>query len=232
MDFAVFNQEGKSLRNRTATVEESLLRGGTSDGFVPGIGGAHFQAIRMGESTWTAQNLLDFFGEGQGGCSYYLKSGLYSVTALGLPSDTLSFRVVEPRGSSDSSAMELVIRTADSCFSASFGTSELKFRFFKDFVDRFPNSVYTPWAVNHLLGVSTVDSPLYDASKRQYYIRYMISHFPESGFAWSALIALDPSMVGYEEKTQVAAGLRKWKAHLGAEDLRKRADELIRQLEK
>jgi hypothetical protein len=229
-DLVIKDEDGQEykFRGRQWEVSQPPLES-SADSLKPCHG--DFSELKPGQKSGASNRpLLDYYGEGQA-VDHYLRPATYTITARCFKSDAITFSVVAPSTTDDSAAAAAMIQAIENA-STELTPAEKRFQFFSDFVQRFPNSVYTPRALRSLLATSTAETPLYDAEKKQYFARYMITHFPESGFAYYALMDIDISAVGAGEKTEVAAGLRRLKAHIGAEDLRKRADELIRQLEK
>jgi hypothetical protein len=178
--------------------------------------------------------LLDYYGNGgdRHGLDFYLTADSYYVAAERLPSDTVRFVVVEPTKEEDKAAMQLLVDEADNFFSPRFGTAELQFQYFADFINKYPYSVYTPRAIARILFMTSVDTTIYDYAKNQYYLRYLVTHFPESGFANIGVRYIDISTVPPQEKPGLLEGLRRFKNYPGSPNLGKRVDDLIGQLEK
>jgi hypothetical protein len=231
-DFALFDGYGARMEFRGTIFEPELFQPYPESDFAPMAG---FKPLLAGEARqkWTF-NLLDYYGDGgdRHGLDFYLRAGAYSVVAERLPSDTARFMIVEPTAPEDQSASQLLVDEADNFFSPRFGTAELQFQYFADSINRFPNSVYTPRAIARILFMTTVDTTVYDYAKNQYYLRYLVSHFPESGFANIGVRYLDPTLVPPDERAAIIQGLRRYKNHPGSPNLGKRVDDLIGTLEK
>jgi hypothetical protein len=230
-DFALLDEQGRRLEFKGAIFEPELFRPYPESDFAPSAG---FTALLPGKATRKgALDLLDYYGDGdRHGLDFYLRAGSYTILALRLPSDSVRIQIVEPTSPEDKSAMQQLVDEADNFFSSRFGTAELQFRFFADFVDKYPNSVYTPRAIARILFMTSVDTTIYDYAKNQYYLRYLVTHFPESGFADIGVRHLDPSAVPVAERRGLMDGLRRFKNHPGSPDLGKRVDELIGKLKK
>ncbi len=232
-DFALFDEHGTRMEFRGTIFEPELIRPYPKSDYAPIVG---FKPLNPGESTPKGTiNLLNYYGNGgaKHGLDFYLRPGSYYIVATRLLSDTAKIDVVEPTTPEDKAAMQLLVDEADNFFGPQFGTPQLRFEYFSDFVDKYPNSVYTPCALSRILFMTDVDTTVSDYAKNQYYARYMITHFPQSGFAYRALFALDPANMNPQERSGIMQGLRILRSKLEPyEDLRKRADELIGKLEK
>jgi len=227
-EFDLYDKEANKLKFSGRVFAESRLH----REFVSGVGNGYFKAVKPGESTEKQRmNILDSYGSGQGGMDFYLVTGSYTATARHLLSDTSSFNVVSPKTTSDSAAMQLLIYAAENTYSE-VGSYEQTYQFYAAFVEKYPNSVYTPRALRQLLSVSSVETPGFDEVRKQYYARYMITRFPESGFVWEALVDLNPAMVTVGEKASLVEGLQKAKASSPSESLQRLAEDLIGELEK
>lgn len=231
-DFALLDEQGRRLGFRGTIFEPELFQPYPKSDFAPR---AIFDTLSASKATRRgALNLLDYYGDGgaRHGLDFYLRAGSYSIVATRLPSDTARIIVVEPTTVQDKAAMQSLVDEADNFFDARFRTAELQFGYFADFVDKYPNSVYTPRAIARILFMTSVDTTIYDNAKNQYYLRYLVEHFPESGFADIGVRHLDPSSVPSQEKSGLIEGLRRFKNHPGSPDLGKRVDDLIGKLEK
>jgi hypothetical protein len=234
MDITVQDGQGRSLKMKGMLPPEEMSSAAISTrGSDPGRARSR-GTLPPGEVTQKGgMNILYFFGEGQRGCvRFYLRPGVYSVTATKVCSDTARFVVKEPTEADDISAKELLIITSDSCLTPRFATYEKEYEFYENFVKRYPRCVYTPVALVSLLGLAETPPFVDQPERKQHFAEYLIANFPESGFAYRGLLALNASSVKSDDKAAVAAGIKSLKSRLLGADLRKRADELIGQLEK
>lgn len=221
MNISVRDRHGESLRIKAILPIEVVPTSTTGRSLAPGE-----------ETGKSALNILRFYGEGEGGCGFYLKPGVYSVFCPHLSSDTVSLEVVEPIKEEDVSAKALLVFASDSCQSPSLDTYEKKYQFYEDFVRRYPSGTYTPVAIAALLGLSGTPPFVNKPELRQHLAECMVTGFPESGYSYLGLMALDPDMVKSQDKTTVVAGIRLLKSHLLTVELRSLADELLRRLER
>jgi hypothetical protein len=176
-------------------------------------------------------NLLNYFGRGEPPFDYYLIPGRYTLRGIGLRSDTVSFTVKKPASPEDSAAAAQLTFIADTRNTESNWQKE-KFRLYSEFVTQFPNSALTPVALNTLFDLSTGLPTNEAAATYQRYARMMLTKFPESGFAYYALLRLDDHAVPADEKLALLDGLRKLRPRLKTANLQQKADELIGKLEK
>ncbi len=234
MDITVQDGQGRSLKMKGMLPPEEMSSAAISTrGSDPGRARSR-GTLPPGEVTQKGEmNILYFFGEGQRGCvRFYLRPGVYSVTATKVCSDTARFVVKEPTEADDISAKELLIITSDSCLTPRFATYEKEYEFYENFVKRYPRCVYTPVALVSLLGLAETPPFADQPERKQHFAEYLIANFPESGFAYRGLLALNASSVKSDDRAAVAAGIRSLKPRLLGADLRNRADELMKQLEK
>jgi hypothetical protein len=179
----------------------------------------------------SSRNLLVYYGAGRGPYGFYLPPGSYRLFSKWFPSDTILIHVVTPRDSLELEASRLLISAADKQITDPRWYSQA-YHFYSDFVKKYPNSVYTPMAIERLLAIPPGQPPEYTKAEKQSYAQKMIRDFPTSYYFYLALFEFDPAFVKAEDRGIIMEGLQKGKAKLKAEDLRKQIDELVGKLKK
>jgi hypothetical protein len=179
----------------------------------------------------SSRNLLVYYGNGRGPYGFYLPPGSYKLFSKWFPSDTILIHVVTPPDSKELEASRLLVSAADKQITDPRWYSQA-YQFYGDFVKKYPNSVYTPMALDQLLAIPPGQPPEYTKAEEQTYAQKMIRDFPTSRYFYYALLKLDLDYVKVEDRGVIMVGLQRGKVKLKAEDLRKRVDELVGKLKK
>ncbi len=175
--------------------------------------------------------ISDEFGNGQGGFDLYLPPGEYRVFHRFCPSDTIALSVKDPVDSVEYSAMRELTSAIDSTYRR-LGRSSQRLKFYEDFYGKFRNTIYAPRALRNLVSISPLEVPEYNESRRQYYVRELITRFPESQFNFNAMIYLKVEYVPASDRRDFAQALRLVKKHLINLAQRDEAEQFARELEK
>ena len=179
----------------------------------------------------SSRNLLVYYGNGRGPYGFYLPPGSYRLFSKWFPSDTILIHVVTPRDSLELEASRLLVSAADKQITDPHWYSQA-YHFYSDFVKKYPNSIYTPMALDQLLAIPPGQPPEYTKAEEQSYAQKMIRDFPTSHYFYYALLTLDVDYVKAEDRQEIVTSMLKGKVKLKAEDLRKQIDELVGKLKK
>jgi len=149
--------------------------------------------------------VLDNYGlGGQRFANRRLPAGLYTVTGLGIKSDTISLTIAHPSKTDDIEAYQLMEQTLSL---PGYKAADRLYDAFADFLRRFPNSPYTSLARREILLWSTFIKNA-TAANTQSLALELLKQYPTSGFAWEALTVLDPSKLDSIKQTVLAEKLR------------------------
>ncbi len=175
--------------------------------------------------------ISDEFGNGQGGFDLYLPPGEYRVFHKICPSDTILLTVKDPVDSLEYIAMRELTSAIDSTYRR-LGRSSQRLKFYEEFYEEFRNTIYAPRALRNLISISPIEVPEYSESKRQHYVRELITRFPESQFNFNAMINLKIEYVPAAARLSFAQALRTLRKHLINLAQRDEAEQYARELEK
>jgi hypothetical protein len=198
--------------------------------FVPGVGdGVHVAIAPASRTDIRIENILDHYGEGSGAQNFYLEPGSYRVANSSVQSDTVCFSVVDPSKESDVQALQLVKLAANTRHLQRGSDSTVQF--YEDFLEKYPNSVYSPMMLARLVIFAFLGDDALAAERQLHYSLRLIRDFPSSEYAGDALRFLDVDALPASEKTKLRTALEEIAGHFKGTLIEVDASRLLRELE-